>query len=118
MRNKSHTSILLILFLIVTNYGEAQQVALKTNLLYWATTTPNAGVEIALNRKLTLDLSANYNAWTLFPDNMSLRHYLIQPELRYWSCKRFEGHFFGIHALGGKFNIGNVPFIPPMKEYM
>ncbi len=118
MRNKSHTSILLILFLIVTNYGEAQQVALKTNLLYWATTTPNAGVEIALNRKLTLDLSANYNAWTLFPDNMSLRHYLIQPELRYWSCKRFEGHFFGIHALGGKFNIGNVPFIPSLKEYM
>lgn len=118
MKDKIYTSIILLLFLTYSRVGQAQQLAVKTNLSYWATTTPNLGVEVALNRKLTLDLSANYNAWDFFPDNMSLRHYLVQPELRYWTCKRFEGHFLGLHAMGGKFNIGNIPFIPSMKEYM
>lgn len=113
MKYMTHTSTILLLLLILSKSGQAQQVAVKTNLLYWATSTPNLGVEVALSRKLTLDLSANYNAWDFFPDNMSLRHYLVQPELRYWTCKRFEGHFLGLHAMGGKFNIGNIPFIPP-----
>ena len=67
------------------------QTALKTNLLFLATTTPNAGVEIALNDRLTLDLWGAYNAWK-FPNDMKLNLYLIQPELRYWPCQKFEGH--------------------------
>lgn len=118
MNNKLYKIIVIFLYLSIFRPGEAQQIAIKTNLLYWATTTPNLGVEVALRRKITLDLAANYNAWDCFPDNMSLRHYLIQPELRYWTCKRFEGHFFGLHAMGGEFNIGNIPFIPSLKEYM
>ena len=38
----------------------AQNVAVKTNGLYWLTMTPNAGIEFALNKKVTLDLSAAY----------------------------------------------------------
>ena len=33
--------------------ARAQQVALKTNLLYDATTTPNLGVEVAMGRRST-----------------------------------------------------------------
>lgn len=112
------TLILFLTLLFSAVPLSAQHVALKTNLLYWATTTPNAGIEIGLNRKLTLDISGNYNAWTFFPDKMSLRHYMVQPELRYWNCKRFEGHFFGVHGLGGKFNVGNIPFIKALDNYM
>lgn len=35
--------------------------AIKTNALYWATSTPNLGFEVALAKKLTLDVSGNYN---------------------------------------------------------
>lgn len=35
--------------------------AIKTNALYWATTTANLGFEVGLSKKLTLDVSGNYN---------------------------------------------------------
>lgn len=33
---------------------------------------------------------------------------LVQPEFRYWLCERFNGHFFGVHGLGGEYNIAKV----------
>lgn len=85
----------------------AQDVAVKTNLLYDLTTTINLGAEIGLSPKWTLDVSGNYNPWT-FSDNKKWKHWLIQPEARYWFCNKFMGHFVGVHALGGQFNVGNI----------
>lgn len=34
----------------------SQNVALKTNALYWATTTPNLGIEASVGKKSTLQL--------------------------------------------------------------
>lgn len=80
----------------------AQDVALKTNALYWAATTPNLGTEFGLGRKWTLDLSAAYNPWT-FRDDKKMRFWLAQPEARYWFCEKFEGHFIGFHAHGAQY---------------
>lgn len=85
----------------------AQKVALKSNLLYDATATFNLGAEMRLAPKWTLDLSANYNPFT-FKDNKKWKHWMAQPEARYWLCESFNGHFFGLHALGGQYNAGNV----------
>lgn len=82
-------------------------IALKTNLLFDATTTMNLGVEFKLSNKYTLDLSGNYNPWT-FKNNMKWKHWLVQPELRYWFCQEWDGHFWGLHAHGGVFNIGGI----------
>lgn len=30
---------------------------------------------------------------------------MAQAEFRYFLCERFNGHFFGVHAIGGKYNI-------------
>lgn len=30
------------------------------------------------------------------------------PEYRWWSCSRFNGHFFGVHAMGGQLNVSNI----------
>ena len=35
---------------IFSQKSEAQDFALKTNVLYWAATTPNLGAEVALGR--------------------------------------------------------------------
>jgi len=49
---------ILILFMLgcAISEGYAQKVALKSNLLYDATTTMNLGLEIGLARKWTLDI--------------------------------------------------------------
>ncbi len=87
---------------------QSQQVAVKTNLFYdIAAYTMNAGIEFGLAPRWTLDVSANYNGWTLSHER-KWKHWFIQPEARYWFCDRFAGHFLGIHAHGGKYNIGGL----------
>lgn len=87
--------------------ASAQKVAVKTNLLYDATSTINLGVEFALTPKWTLDIAGNYNPWT-FSNNRKWQHWLVQPEARYWFCNKMMGHFVGFHAIAGSYNIGNV----------
>lgn len=100
-------------FFAVSLYG--QQTALKTNALFWATTTPNAGVEVGLSDHLTIEVWGAYNAWK-FKNDMKLNLYLAQPEVRYWPCQKFEGHFVGLHGHYGHFNIGQLPFISGLND--
>ena len=41
---------------------------------------------------------------------MKLNLYLIQPELRYWPCRKFEGHFLGVHGHYAYYNVGPVSY--------
>lgn len=99
--------ILLCCMLLISVSLSAQKLTVKTNLLYDATATVNLGVEVGLAPKWTFDLSGNYNGWT-FSNNRKWKHWLAQPELRYWFCERFNGHFLGFHLVGGIYNIGNI----------
>ena len=94
--------------LFTASHAQAQRVGIKTNLLYDATTTINLGVEVGVAKKLTLDLSGNLNLWD-WKNNMKWKHWMVQPELRFWTCQRFNGHFFGVHALAAQYNVGNLP---------
>ena len=85
----------------------AQEYALKTNLLSDGLLNPNAAFEIGLAPKWTLDLSGEFNLWTLSHDRR-WRHWAFQPEGRYWFCDRFAGHFVGAHLLGGQYNVGGL----------
>ena len=83
-----------------------QNVALKTNLLYDATATLNGGVEVKFAPQWTGDLSANLNAWAI--KDHRWKHWLVQPEIRYWFCEAFSGHFIAAHLIGGQYNFGNL----------
>ncbi len=87
--------------------ASAQDVALKTNALADAFMNPNLGIEIGLAPKWTLDITGEYNGWTL-SHGRRWKHWAAQPEARYWFCDRFSGHFLGIHAHGGQYNIGGI----------
>ena len=88
-------------------YG--QKIALKTNALYWATTTPNLGIEASLGRKHSVQLFYGLNPWKQSGgDQTSLRHWLLMPEYRYWFCQSFNGWFIGAHLMGGEFNMASV----------
>lgn len=90
--------------------SKAQEIAVKSNLLYDATTTMNLGLEFGLSRKWTLDIPVNYNPWK--PDSgRRLRHWGIQPEVRYWFCESFNRTFLGLHVHYADFNVGKLPGI-------
>ena len=91
----------------------AQKVALKTNLPHLATVTPNLALEIGLGSRTTLDLYGAFNNFDLMKDNTKWHHWLAQPELRFWTCEKFDGLFFGLHAMGGQFNVGGLK-LPPL----
>lgn len=106
---------LFVVLLQFANAAYAQKVGVKTNLLYDATSTLNLGVELGLAKQWTLDLSGNYNGW-LSTDKHKLKHWLIQPEVRYWLCQKFNGHFVGLHAHYAKFNAGGIGLVQSLKH--
>lgn len=109
--------ILLLLCICGIPLGlSAQKMAVKTNLLYDATSTINIGAEFKVGARKTLELPFNYNPWT-FSDQKKFKHLLFQPELRWWLCEPFTGHFWGVHAHGGIFNVGNVGPLDITKDY-
>jgi hypothetical protein len=99
--------------------GYLPRFALKTNLLYGATTTPNLGIEFLLNRYLTLDLSVGWNPFT-YSNNKKFKHWMVQPTLRYWIQEPFNKHFLGGSLLYSNFNTGglSLPFniTPALKD--
>lgn len=84
----------------------AQDVAVKSNLLYDALLSPTLGVEVGLAPKWTLDVSGTINAWAV--NDHRWKQWMVQPEARYWFCQRFSGHFVGVHLIGGQYNFGNL----------
>lgn len=104
------TFLLLLSFsLLSPMHVKAQSVAIKTNLLYGGVAyAPNLSVEIGLSNRSTLEIGGGYNWFNRKGsqvNNKKLVHYLGQIEYRYWLCSKFNGHFFGAHALGTQFNI-------------
>lgn len=114
------TALMLIVALAVSITANAQDLAVKTNLLYGATTTPNIGAEIGLGKKHTAQLFYGFNPWEFESSSKGERkakHWLLMPEYRWWPCTIFNGWFFGIHGMGGEFNAGNVNLPIPGKFF-
>lgn len=94
------------------------QVAVKTNVAMDAVAVPNLGMEVGLAKKLTLDIPVYYNPWRTVAwkndDSKLFKLFMIQPELRYWLCDKFNGHFFGVHGMAGTYNTTGIdlPFSP------
>lgn len=99
-----------IILLTVSLFAKGQ-LALKTNLLYDATTTPNIGAELRVGSRSTINLVYGLNPWSFSSETHGQRkakHWVVMPEYRWWPCSPFNGHFFGVHAFGGQMNAANV----------
>lgn len=101
-----------------------QRVAVKTNTLYFATTTPNFELEFSMGNKLTFGIFSGYNPFEFKNDskegiekNPKLRHWIISPELKYWFCKSFERSSLGVHFIYSTYNVGGISFIEPLKDF-
>lgn len=112
--------LLLVFGLGCVHVASAQEMAVKTNALYWATTSPNLSAEFGMAPHWTLEVGGGLNPFA-FNDNRKWKHYQWQGEARYWICERFYRHFVGIHAGGGEFNVSRTacpwPRLSPEKRY-
>ena len=88
---------------------KAQHLAIKTNTLYAATTTPNLGLEARLAEQWTAGVNIGLNPFS-FSDNKKLKHFLIMPQARYWLDESFFGHFIGFNAAYMHYNVSNIDF--------
>ena len=96
----------------------AQHAAVKTNLLYDATLTPNLGVELGLGRKSTMQVLYGLNLWKHPLNNDKMwKHWQLLGEYRWWPCSKFNGHFIGVHAMGGEFDMQKVRFKLPFYNW-
>lgn len=118
MREVKNFSCVTLLFLLLSVTAYAQRTSVRTNLLYWATTTPNVSFEWKVGNRYTFSTTIGYNALN-FPTRTNdlgeefypkVHHWLVMPEVKYWLCKAFQRHYFGIHALYGDYNIGGLEF--------
>lgn len=114
-------TLAVISLLAFAGTASAQKVAVKTNSLYWMTATPNVGLEFALADRWTFEVAGGYNPWTLDKDeNVKAKHFLVTPEIRYWFCESFQGHFIGINGNYTQFNVSGVHipevFVPVDSE--
>lgn len=105
MKRKILILIIAAVAVVAAQRTQAQDVGVKTNLVADGLLSPNLAVEVGVAPKWTLELTGEFNGWTLSHERR-WKHWLAMPEARYWLCDRFSGHFFGVEAHGGQYNIG------------
>lgn len=95
-------AVFAVAFLLSSVESRAQQFGVKTNALMWGALTPNAGVEIVVGERSSLDFSAFYkprysSAMGAF---FNSRIVGFQPEYRYWFNGRpMTREFIGVSAM-------------------
>ena len=111
IKNMGRKALWLFLILLTGNIisAKAQNIAVKNNILYDASTTPNFGIELRLSNKWTAGINVALNPWT-FSDNKKLKHLLVAPQLRYWLCESFSGHYFGANIAYVHYNVSDIKF--------
>ena len=116
MRTSTHKYwIFAIVFAIVLGLSspqaKAQQFAVKTNALMWGVLTPNAGVEIVVGERSSLDISAFYKP-SYSPELGSFFNSRIagfQPEYRYWFNGRpMTREFIGASLMFADYDLTNA----------
>ena len=122
--------ILTLMTFVGVEKAGAQTFALRNNLLYDATLTPNIGAELRIDSAWTAGVNIGLNAWDIDKSkNKKWRHLLIAPNVRRYfghksdkpadrslwgisvdSCRKVS--YLELDAIYSHFNVGNtkIPF--------
>lgn len=84
--NKIFTSLFFFVLCLGTgNQAVAQTVALRTNLLYDATLSPNLGAEVRVDSTWSVGVLGGVNFWDIDKgQNKKWRHVLVNPNVRHY----------------------------------
>ena len=98
------TGLLLALSASCAQDAQAQRIALKTNLIDWATLTPNLTMEARVSRRISLQLGVAANPFNFPVFNTTWRNYRIEPEMRYWFNRPMARHFIALSGTAAAFD--------------
>lgn len=123
MRRATHKYwIFAIVFAVVlalsSQQVKAQQFGVKTNALMWGVLTPNAGVEIVVGERSSLDLSAFFKPCYSADKGSFLNSRItgFQPEYRYWFNGRpMTREFIGASMMFADYELVNADKSTGMK---
>lgn len=82
----------------------SRYLAVKTNLAAWAGTIMNLAADVQVSEHFSVELPVLWCPWYV-SDKHAVKTFTVQPEARYWLSKPGKGHFFGVHAHVGWFNV-------------
>ena len=92
-------------------------IAVRTNLAYAASATPNIGLEVPVGEHFSLGFNAGIKPWPRWlawdwekEVEKKWRHFLIVPELRFWPSGVYDKLFVGADLIYTHFNVGAVKF--------
>lgn len=84
--------------------SSGRYLGVKTNIAAWAGTIMNVAADVQVSEHLSVELPILWCPWHIGSKH-AVKTFTIQPEARYWLSKPGAGHFFGVHAHVGWFNV-------------
>ena len=87
-----------------TASSSGRYLAVKTNLAAWAGTIMNLAADVQVSEHFSVELPVLWCPWHVSSKH-AVKTFTIQPEGRYWLARPGKGHFFGVHAHIGWFNV-------------
>ncbi len=94
-----------VLFVMACNNAFGQRVALRTNIIDWATLSPNLTLEARLSNRLSLGMGFVGNPFRVKIADTRFNNFRFQPELRYWFNRPMAQHFMGVALLASNYDL-------------
>ena len=95
----------LLLFVLVANAASAQYTAVRVNALGLATGTVNAGVDVAVSEKWSVEASAYWNP--ISTESLRTKVLGAVVGVRRWCFEPHVGFFWGVHSALAQYRVGN-----------
>lgn len=101
---KARILCLAALLTLAAGGARAQYCAVRLNALGLATGTLNAGIDVAVGPKWSIDLDLYANP--IDAPRLRTRFVAVQPGVRYWFFQPSVGSFIAAHAAYARYNVG------------
>lgn len=99
---------IVVLGLLMPERASAQFYAVYGNGLLLPTATINAGINVGLSSKVSLDFALMGNP--LQTKDFRTQFVMFQPGVRFWLSEIQFGNFIGVHLFTGIYDVGNADF--------
>lgn len=88
-----------------------ENFAVRNNFIYDISGTLNLGADVRVSPHWTMGLNAGYRPWpTDDKTTRKWKHFLVAPELRYWTDSTFHRSYWGTNIFYSHYNVGHVTF--------
>lgn len=81
-------------------HAKPYTLALRANLLRWATLTPDLGIEWRISRSVGIMVNSSYTSWTWNDNHRRYALWEVAPEVRWYLGKEKRGYIGAMYKIG------------------